>query len=83
MPNIRLSRPPLADMSIFKSFPIHERLTFQLRGEAFNVTNTVWFPAPNTSLTSPFFGKTVLATGGFSSTSNDPRSIQISARIQF
>ncbi len=83
MPNIRLSRPALADVSLFKSFPIHERLIFQLRGEAFNVANTAWFPAPNTSLTSSLFGKTVLGTGGFASTSNDPRAIQISARIQF
>lgn len=83
MPNVRLARPALADFSLFKTFPIHERLIFQLRGEAFNLGNTVWFPAPNTSLTSPLFGKTALGTGGFSSTSNDPRAIQISARIQF
>ena len=83
LPNIRVQRPPLADMSIFKTFPIHERLRFQLRGEAFNVTNTVYFPAPNTTLTSALFGQTVLATGGFSSTSNDPRAIQLSARLVF
>jgi hypothetical protein len=83
LPNIRVRRPPLADMSIFKTFPIHERLKFQLRAEAFNVTNTVYFPAPNTTLTSAIFGQTVLATGGFSSTSNDPRAVQLSARIVF
>lgn len=83
LPNIRLSRPALADVSLFKSFPIRERLRFQLRGEAFNVANTAWFPAPSTSLTSPTFGRTVLGTGGFGATSNDPRAIQISARIEF
>jgi hypothetical protein len=83
LPSTRLSRPPLADISLFKTFPIRERLVFQLRGEAFNVTNTPWFPGPNTSLTSPFFGRTVLGTGGFGATSNDPRAIQISARLQF
>ena len=83
LPNIRLSRPALADVSLFKTFPIHERLQFQLRGEAFNIANTAWFPAPNTSFTSPAFGKTLLGTGGFGATSNDPRAIQLSARIQF
>ncbi len=83
MPNVRVSRPALADVSLFKTFPIHERLQFQLRGEAFNVANTTWFPAPTTSLTSPNFGKTVLGTGGFAATSNDPRAIQLAARIIF
>ena len=83
MPNVRLSRPALADVSLFKTFPIHERLQFQLRGEAFNVANTAWFPAPTTSITSPNFGKTVLGTGGFAATSNDPRAIQLAARIMF
>jgi len=83
LPNIRTRRPPLADVSLFKTFPIHERLKFQIRAEALNVTNTTWFPAANTTLTSPLFGQTVLATGGFSSTSNDPRAVQMSARITF
>jgi hypothetical protein len=83
LPNVRLQRPPLADMSIFKTFQIKERLKLQIRGEAFNLANTVYFPAPNTTLTSALFGQTVLATGGFSSTSNDPRAIQLSGRISF
>jgi hypothetical protein len=83
LPNIRVPRPPLADVSLFKTFPIHERMKLQFRAEAFNVTNTVWFPAANTTLTSPVFGQSVLATGGFSSTSNDPRSVQMSVRITF
>ena len=79
MSNVRLARPALLDLSIFKSFPIHERMTFQIRAEAFNAANTVWFPAPSTSLTSKVFGQTVLGTGGFGATSNDPRAIQIAA----
>jgi hypothetical protein len=83
LPNIRVVRPPIADASLFKTFPIHERLKLQIRAEAFNIANTVWFPGPTTSLTSPLFGQIVLATGGFSSTPNDPRSIEMSARVTF
>ena len=83
LPNVRLSRPALADVSLFKTFPLRERLQFQLRGEAYNVANTAWFPAPSTSLTSATFGRTVLGTGGFGATSNDPRAIQVAARIIF
>ncbi len=83
LPNIRVVRPPISDVSLFKTFPVHERLKLQFRAEAFSVTNTVWFPAPVTTLTSPLFGQTVLATGGFSSTSNDPRAIEMSVRLMF
>lgn len=62
---------------------VSERLKLQFRAEAFNVTNTVWFPSANTMLTSPLFGQTVLASGGFASTSNDPRSVQMSVRLTF
>jgi|SRR5579875_1616344 len=83
LPNIRLVRPPLDDVSVFKTFPIRERLNLQFRVESFNVANTVWFPAPNTVLTSPLFGQTTLAPGGFASTANDPRVFQLSARLMF
>lgn len=83
LPNIRISRPPLANASIFKTFAIRERIRLQIRAEAQNVANTVWFPAPNTTLTSPLFGQTTLATGGFQSTPNDPRIVTLNARVSF
>ena len=61
LPNIRTRRPPVADVSLFKMFPIYDRVKFQIRTGAFS--------------------QTVLASGGFASTSNDPRSVQLSARI--
>jgi hypothetical protein len=43
LPNLRTLRPPVADVSIFKSFRIREGINFQLVGRAFNVGNTPWF----------------------------------------
>lgn len=64
------------DLTVFKQFPIRERLKLDLRAEAFNVTNTPVFGVPISSLSSPTFGK-VLGLG------NSPRQLQLGARIQF
>jgi len=46
------------DASIFRDFPIYERITFQLRGEATNVFNLTTLPPPNnTTLSSSSFGQ--------------------------
>lgn len=36
-------RPPNADVSIYKAFPIREKIKFELTGQAFNLTNSPWF----------------------------------------
>ena len=51
-PNVRYPRPMLMDASIFKTFQIREWLRFQIRAEAFNVTNTTWFGSPGTTVSS-------------------------------
>ena len=52
--------------------------------EAFNLANTVHFPAPVTTLTASNFGQIALAGGAPGpATSNDPRAVEISARIKF
>ncbi|GIU73761.1 MAG: hypothetical protein KatS3mg004_0848 [Bryobacteraceae bacterium] len=76
-PNIRTLRAPLVDFSVFKMFPITERVRMQFRAEAFNLTNTPWFGAPNTTLGSANFG--VVSP----SQANDPRNVQLSLRLQF
>jgi hypothetical protein len=76
-PNIRYPRPMILNASIFKDFPIHERLKLQLRFEAFNVTNTTWFGSPGTSVATSSFG--VITP----SEANDPRYAQAALRLTF
>jgi hypothetical protein len=77
LPNIRTIVPPNVDFSLSKTFPLHERLNMQVRGEAFNLTNTAAFGAPNTTITSAQFGTQTLTQA------NDGRMIQIGLRLQF
>jgi hypothetical protein len=63
-------------MSLVKAFPIHERLKFELRGEAFNVFNHTNFTGLDTNtgdIASNKFGKV--------SSSLSPRLIQIAGKI--
>src|SRR5580704_15934343 len=45
------------DMGIHKLFPIHEAMSFTLRGEFFNAWNHAQFANPNGSVTSATFGQ--------------------------
>jgi hypothetical protein len=59
-PDVRFSDLKCLNMSVFKDFPIHERLRFNVRLEAYDVTNTPWFSttsAANLNVTSPTFGQ--------------------------
>lgn len=44
------------DASLFKHFPIRERLKLQFRAEVFNLTNTPSFDVPGRTLGSSTFG---------------------------
>ena len=63
------------DFSLFKHFPITERRAFEFRTEVFNLFNQVNFGAPNTTLTSPSFGR-ILAAG-------QPRIVQFGLKFIF
>jgi len=76
-PNIRYPRPMLMDASLFKIFPLYERLKLEFRLEAFNVTNTTWFGPPGTTVATSSFG--VITP----SEVNDARYAQVAARLIF
>jgi outer membrane receptor protein involved in Fe transport len=68
------------DASIFRDFPITERVKFQIRGEATNVFNLTNLPAPTSTLSSSAFGQiNGTITGGYFSN----RIIQVGGRILF
>lgn len=68
---------PLVDASLFKQFPVREGMTFEIRGEFFNIMNIVNFGGPNTSIGNSAFGKVTLTQA------NDPRIGQLTARFNF
>jgi hypothetical protein len=86
--NLRYTVHPQVDISVFKKFILREGVSFEIRGEFFNVVNTPNFPSPNTSLgqgnTASRAGTgTVINPAGQASQINDPRIGQLTARINF
>jgi hypothetical protein len=75
--DVRTKRPGLIDFSLFKTFELPSRMRLQVRFESFNLFNTPWFGAPNTSVTNAAFG-VVTPTQA-----NDPRNIQLGVRFSF
>jgi len=63
------------DFSLFKNFPIKERLKFQFRFEAFSLFNHTIFRNPSATVNTSSFGNITGATGA--------RNIQIGAKLQF
>jgi hypothetical protein len=64
------------DMSVFKSFPIRERLRFTLRIEAFNVFNNPEFSNPSANIQTATFGN-------ITSTSVGSRALQFGGKLSF
>jgi hypothetical protein len=64
------------NMSLFKTFPIRERLRLQLRLEATGVTNTPNFASPGTNMNS-------LATFGVINAAGGNRQMQASVRVTY
>jgi hypothetical protein len=71
------------DVSLFKDFPIFDRVTLQFRAEAFNVFNHPSFIIPNTNA-----GNASLGNGSFGQITNvdsnyNPRELQFALRAEF
>ena len=64
------------DASLFRGFPLHEALRFEVRGEVRNVFNLTNLGTPTTAMNSVNFGK-ITGSGG------DNRIIQIGGRLLF
>jgi hypothetical protein len=64
------------DMTLAKEFRVTERVRFELRGEAYNVTNRFTGANPDVNVTSANFGKVVAQRGGYFG-----RQIQYSGRF--
>ena len=89
-PNLRRG-----DLSLFKTIPIREALTLELRAECFNITNTPNFAQPNHTIAaygaapSPgAAGALPLTTGGFGSITStvfnfSGRQFQFAGRLSF
>jgi hypothetical protein len=75
--NIRQRIHPLMDASLFKVFALREGVSFEIRGEFFNVLNTPNFGGPNTSIGNSAFGTVTLTQA------NDARIGQLTGRINF
>lgn len=71
-------RTILWDAALSKRFRISERVSLQVRADAFNVTNSVNFASPNLNINSTQFGR-ITGTVGLST----PRIIQFSGRLEF
>lgn len=85
--NIRQPLKPLVDLSVFKQFIVREGVSFEIRGEFFNVMNTPVYGGPSTSLGAANAGSVLSYSSaypkGFYTQANDPRIGQLTARLNF
>ncbi|HEY3838922.1 MAG TPA: TonB-dependent receptor [Bryobacteraceae bacterium] len=64
------------DISIRREFKIRERVKIAIQADAFNINNAVYFTAPGANIDSASFGTVT-------SQNNQPRKLQLNARITF
>ena len=72
------------DASVYRNFPIRERMGFEFRAEAFSVTNTPHFSNPNLGLGNPSTFGRITGTGDQNGGVGDGnRTVELSARFTF
>ncbi len=70
------------DMGVLRRIPVNERVNVQIRGEAFNVSNTPHFGNPNADVSSSNFG-IIGAVQNTGREGNDQRLFRLGLRIGF
>ncbi len=70
------------DASLTREFAILERFKLQFRADAYNLTNTPHFAAPNGSITSSGFGQ-ITATVSNQREGQDQRTLRVGAKLNF
>ena len=79
----RLPRPPITNLAIFKAFAIGDKAKFEIRADAFNLTNTPLFGTGDNSAgitTTPTSASFAVINAN---QGNDPRTMQLSGRLSF
>jgi hypothetical protein len=71
------------DLALFKNFKIFEKLTSQLRFEAYNVFNHTQFSAVGTTVQWDQSGAQTNTSFGRVTSARDPRIMQVAIRLQF
>jgi hypothetical protein len=66
------------DLSLFKKFKVRDRANFELRGEAYNLSNTPHFTSPITNVSAPDFGQRVSTLNG-----SFGRQVNLALRVLF
>ncbi len=71
------------DLSLFKDFPLTERVNLQFRAEAFDVTNTPDFFMPNTGSSDAQLGSSSFGQITNYDPNYNPRQLQFALKVQF
>jgi hypothetical protein len=66
------------NFSLFKNFHVHDRYNVELRGEAYNLTNSPHLFAPVNNINAPDFGQTYSTLNG-----DFGRQVNVALRITF
>jgi hypothetical protein len=66
------------DLSLFKKFKWHDRITTELRGEAYNISNSPHFTSPITNINAANFGERVSTMNG-----SFGRQVNLALRVLF
>ncbi|MGC1299612.1 MAG: TonB-dependent receptor, partial [Alloacidobacterium sp.] len=73
------------NLSLFKTFPIRESVSLEMRADAFQLSNSPQFASPSSSITSTTFGQVTSTVGSGTGINGigGGRSLQFSATLRF